>query len=350
MSDEEWVVYSQADDREREDKMQRWEAEKAARREAEEKAAWIAQRRAEDRIAAGKNLLLLSAKILVPLLLVLLLVFFGYPAYRVYQAQDAVERGDYARAVLRYRQAADWGLFDSLFHAGEKAESMVTAERLAACTAGVSDKEIPKGAVRLSGTAQGQNGPITVEVIADSDRIYRVAVTEHTETEGIGGEAAKIIPKRIYQAQNASVDAVTGATVSSRAICQAVINALSSDAAWTAKIYPWKFGTVTPMPPATPTPGPMPEELKVFFYENELEEFTEKVDESVRLKVVAYPEGMFDDAVFHWSIDDPYILKLSVSESTRECVVTCLSSRSGYVTLTVECNGATKEIWVYTRR
>ncbi len=344
------MVYSQGDDREREEERRRREAEKAALREAEEKARWIAQRRAEDRAAAGKKLLQFAGRVLVPLLLLALLVFFGYPGYRAYQATDALERGDYAKAVLRYRQAGSWSLFNALFHADEKADEMEAAERQAACTAGAADSEIPKGAVKLSGVAQGQNGPVTVEVIADSARIYRVAVTEHTETDEVGGEAARIMPGRIYQAQSASVDLVAGATVSSRAICQAVSQALSSDKAWAAGIYPWKFGAVTPMPSPTPTPGPKPEELKVFFYDTELEEFTEQVDEVVRLKVVAYPEGQFDDAVFSWDIDDPYVLKLSVSKSTRECEVRCLASRSGYVTLRVECNGVSKELKVYTKK
>lgn len=350
MPDQEWTVFTQSRSPEDEAERKRREAEKAARREAEEKARWIAQRRAEDRAAARKKLLQLTGKVLAPLLLLALLVFLGYPGYRAYQAADALERGDYAKAVLRYRQAGSWSLFNALFHADEKADEMEAAERLAARTAGAADSEIPKGAVKLSGVSQGRSGPVAVEVIADSKRIYRISVTEYSETDEIGGEAARIIPGRIYQAQSASVDLVAGATLSSRAICDAVSQALSSDKAWAAGIYPWTFGAVPPMPSPSPTPGPKPEELKVFFYDTELEEFTEQVDEVVRLKVVAYPEGQFDDAVFTWSIDDPYVLKLSVSKSTRECEVHCLANRAGYVTLTVECNGVSKEIWVYTKK
>ena len=324
MPDQEWTVFTQSRSPEDEAERKRREAEKAARREAEEKARWIAQRRAEDRAAARKKLLQLTGKVLAPLLLLALLVFLGYPGYRAYEAADALERGDYAKAVLRYRQAGSWSLFDALFHANEKADQMEAAERLAARTAGVADSEIPKGAVKLSGASQGRSGPVAVEVIADS--------------------------KRIYQAQSAAVDLVAGATLSSRAICDAVSQALSSDKAWAAGIYPWTFGAVPPMPSPSPTPGPKPEELKVFFYDTELEEdFTEQVDEVVRLKAVAYPEGLFDEAIFTWSIDDPYVLKLSVSKSTRECEVRCLANRAGYVTLRVECNGVSKELKVYTR-
>lgn len=350
MPDQEWTVFTQSRSPEDEAERKRREAEKAARREAEEKARWIAQRRAEDRAAARKKLLQLAGKVLAPLLLLALLVFLGYPGYRAYQAADALERGDYAKAVLRYRQAGSWSLFNALFHADEKADEMEAAERLAARTAGAADSEIPKGAVRLSGVSQGRSGPVAVEVIADSKRIYRISVTEYSETDEIGGEAARIIPGRIYQAQSASVDLVAGATLSSQAICDAVSQALSSDKAWAAGIYPWTFGAVPPMPSPSPTPGPKPEELKVFFYDTELEEFTEQVDEVVRLKVVAYPEGQFDDAVFSWDIDDPYVLKLNISKSTRECEVQCLANRAGYVTLTVKCNGVSKEIRVYTKK
>ncbi len=351
MPDQEWTVFTQNRSPEAEAERKRREEEKAARREAEEKARWIAQRRAEDRAAAGKKLLHFAGKVLAPLLLLALLVFFGYPGYRAYEAADALERGDYAKAVLRYRQAGSWSLFDALFHANEKADQMEAAERLAARTAGAADSEIPKGAVKLSGVSQGRSGPVAVEVIADSKRIYRISVTEYSETDEIGGEAARIMPGRIYQAQSASVDLVAGATLSSRAICDAVSQALSSDKAWAAGIYPWTFGAVPPMPSPSPTPGPKPEELKVFFYDTELEEdFTEQVDEVVRLKAVAYPEGLFDEAIFTWSIDDPYVLKLSVSKSTRECEVRCLANRAGYVTLRVECNGVSKELKVYTRK
>jgi uncharacterized protein with FMN-binding domain len=350
VSDQEWKLYSQREERESEEERRRREAAKAARREAEEKARWIAARRAEDRAAARKKLLRTLSVALPLALLLAALALLAYPGYQAYRAADAAERGDLALAAERYRDAASWGVYDRLFHAGARAEELDAAQRLASCTAGVPDREIPRGALRLQGTAQGREGPITVEVIADSQRIYRVAVIEHSETDAIGGEAARQIPGRIFRAQSAEVDAVTGATISSRAICDAVSQALSSDEAWAAGIYPWKFGALPPMPSPSPTPGPTPRDLKVFFYENELEEFTEQVGESVRLRARAYPEGQFTDAVYHWSVSDPTVLKLSVSEDSRECVVLCLSHQPGGVTLTVECNGFTRDIQVYTRR
>ena len=99
--------------------------------------------------------------------------------------------------------------------------------------AGVRDSEIPEGALTLEGTAEGRNGPVRVQVIADNERIYRVRVLEHQETEGIGSEAIYRMPEKIIATQSlrfddVEIDGVTGATVSSKAVNNAVINALDS--------------------------------------------------------------------------------------------------------------------------
>ena len=53
----------------------------------------------------------------------------------------------------------------------------------------VGDGKIPKGALTLTGSAAGRNGPVEVEVVADAQRIYRIKVLKHEETEGIGDVA-----------------------------------------------------------------------------------------------------------------------------------------------------------------
>lgn len=318
-------------------------------RQEEEKAQWIAQRKAAERkvlLEKAQRMLLIA----LPLVLTLaVLILLGIPGFSAIRAGDAEEAGDYTRAARLYERAGKWRLFDKIFDASEKAEANWTAQRLSTCTAGAEDWEIPRDAVLLSGTAEGRSGPVTVELLVSKDRIWRVTVTEHSENEEIGGEAARQMPGRIYRAQRVDVDAVTGATISSQAICRAASQALNSDEAWAAGVYAWNFGAITPMPPPSPTIGPAPEDLKVFYYETELEEFTEKVGESVRLHAVAYPEADFSDAAFRWSISDPRRVKITVSEDTRSCTVLCLKHESGAVTLTVDCNGVTREITVYTR-
>ena len=109
--------------------------------------------------------------------------------------------------------------------------------------AGVKDSEIPDNAITLTGTADGRNGPISVEVITDKDSIYRITVTNHTETEGIGDQAVKQLPAQIFQAQNVSaVDAVSGATISSEGIRSAIAAAFLSNEAKAADINPKHFG------------------------------------------------------------------------------------------------------------
>jgi nitrite reductase (cytochrome c-552) len=103
--------------------------------------------------------------------------------------------------------------------------------------------QIPESAVTLTGSAEGRNGPVTVEIIADAEKIYSVRVLEHNETEGIGSEAVKQLPAEIFQAQNVmEVDAVSGATITTTAIQQAAVNALTGTESSAAGISPKTFG------------------------------------------------------------------------------------------------------------
>ena len=94
--------------------------------------------------------------------------------------------------------------------------------------AGVKDNEVPETALTLVGTAPGRNDDITVTVVADSEKIYQIKVDEHKETDGIGTEAVKRLPAKIFQAQSLKVDAVSGATISSNGIKNAIISALDA--------------------------------------------------------------------------------------------------------------------------
>lgn len=67
-------------------------------------------------------------------------------------------------------------------------------------------------------TANGNNGPLTVEVIFGANTIDAVTVTEHVETAGIADGALESIPTAIVEKQSLAIDTVTGATVTSNAI------------------------------------------------------------------------------------------------------------------------------------
>ena len=73
--------------------------------------------------------------------------------------------------------------------------------------------------------AEGYHGQIKLDVTFDENSISSINIVEDHETEGIGHEVLPMMVERIIQAQGTGVDAVTGATVSSAAIKQAVNNA-----------------------------------------------------------------------------------------------------------------------------
>lgn len=73
--------------------------------------------------------------------------------------------------------------------------------------------------------AEGYHGQIKLDVTFDENSISSINIVEDHETEGIGHEALPMMVERIIQAQGTGVDAVTGATVSSAAMKQAVNNA-----------------------------------------------------------------------------------------------------------------------------
>lgn len=79
-----------------------------------------------------------------------------------------------------------------------------------------------------TGSAEGKNGTVTVEVVYEDDTIKSVTVTEQEETEGIADPALEQIPEAIVEANSTDVEAVSGATVTSEAIKEAVNAALES--------------------------------------------------------------------------------------------------------------------------
>ena len=79
------------------------------------------------------------------------------------------------------------------------------------------------------GTAAGHNGSITVKVEFDDNAVIKaVDVVNHIETEGISDRAISEIGQRIIKAQSTKVDAMSGATFTSRGIMNAVQNAITA--------------------------------------------------------------------------------------------------------------------------
>jgi len=76
-------------------------------------------------------------------------------------------------------------------------------------------------------TAQGYGGEIQAKVTVDENAITAVDLTGDQETDGIGSKAITELPDKIVAANSSSVDAVSGATVTSEAIMEAVKAALT---------------------------------------------------------------------------------------------------------------------------
>lgn len=75
--------------------------------------------------------------------------------------------------------------------------------------------------------ANGNNGPVTVEVEVSDGEILSVKVTEHAETAGLSDTPIERIPAKIVEGQTLAVDTVSGATNTSNAILKAAEDALA---------------------------------------------------------------------------------------------------------------------------
>ena len=93
---------------------------------------------------------------------------------------------------------------------------------------GGSESELADGVYTGVGEG-GMNGNIEVEVTITDGKIANVTY-KHSETESIGGEALKALAEQTVATNGASVDAVSGATLTSNAYAKAMADALSKAA------------------------------------------------------------------------------------------------------------------------
>ncbi|CDX03972.1 FMN-binding domain [Desulfitobacterium hafniense] len=76
------------------------------------------------------------------------------------------------------------------------------------------------------GVGKGFGGDVKVEVEVVDNKIVKITITEHSETEGVGSKAVAQLPDAIVKAQSTEIDAVAGASYSSAAIKEGTKNAL----------------------------------------------------------------------------------------------------------------------------
>ncbi len=99
--------------------------------------------------------------------------------------------------------------------------TLLAALLLTGCSAGGSDE------VKTTGTVEAHNGPLTVEVTREGDKITAVEITDHVETPGIADPALTEVPAAIVEANSTEVEAISGATITSNAIMSAVEAAIA---------------------------------------------------------------------------------------------------------------------------
>ncbi|MCP9305989.1 MULTISPECIES: FAD-dependent oxidoreductase [Lactobacillaceae] len=78
----------------------------------------------------------------------------------------------------------------------------------------------------LGSSDAGLGGKVIVRLTYKADRIKNIEVVQHHETTGIGLTAIKKIPKEIIMKNTVNVDTISGASASSRAVKEAVADAL----------------------------------------------------------------------------------------------------------------------------
>ena len=75
---------------------------------------------------------------------------------------------------------------------------------------------------------KGIGGKVPVTVVVKDGKVAEVTVGDNSETQGIGSKAIEQLPAEIVKANGTEgVDAVSGATITSKAIKSAVNDALA---------------------------------------------------------------------------------------------------------------------------
>jgi fumarate reductase flavoprotein subunit len=101
------------------------------------------------------------------------------------------------------------------------AAAAVAAALSASATAAVKDGT-------FEGTGMGRGGPITASVTFQGGKITGVKIVKQTETAGVSDPALKRLPGAIVKANSTKIDTVTGATLTSKGIFEAVDNAIKA--------------------------------------------------------------------------------------------------------------------------
>ncbi|MCL2196710.1 MAG: FMN-binding protein [Treponema sp.] len=78
----------------------------------------------------------------------------------------------------------------------------------------------------FEGTGQGYRGPIIVQVYADNGTITEIVVVDSDEDRNVGAAAIEELIELVVLYNSTDIDAVSGATETSRGFLEAVRNAI----------------------------------------------------------------------------------------------------------------------------
>lgn len=108
--------------------------------------------------------------------------------------------------------------------------------------------------------------------------------------------------------------------------------------------------TEEPFSSLSPSLQPAVEEIKIFYRNEEKTEFTIRMGwEPVKLRAVAYPQNLFDEAEFTWECSNEACLKITISDDTQFCVCEIIQPSLEPVELTASCNGVKRTIIILLR-
>ena len=140
--------------------------------------------------------------------------------------KDAVKQALTAAGLLEAAEPAE----DDVAQGVDEAVVEEATEEVTEAT----EEALSMDAAVYTGKAQGM-GEVTAELIVADGHIVGVNLTGDNETPGIGSKAIEELPEKILEAQSADVDGVTGATVTSNAIKEAVQQAMTEAGLLTAE-------------------------------------------------------------------------------------------------------------------
>ena len=90
---------------------------------------------------------------------------------------------------------------------------------------GHDGSEIESGNV-CEGTGQGYRGPISVQVRMNGSAITEIVIIDSAEDQFVGGAAMEELSNMVIEYNSTDIDAISGATQTSRGFLEAVENAI----------------------------------------------------------------------------------------------------------------------------